>query len=170
MLVRYIEKQNANNELVSWTVHLVSNSQDKRPEFVGALKVGLNTRSPKPSLEMQEQGRYTIGVLTDPKDEMMDLSPDERNRAYELTKERWIKERRQGSPNLPGGKEIRVIRDKSRGLLLLYPIRPDGDAFPVNTKPILGLAISFPKGEKVEEVTYTVNNVFTSKGGDDDSL
>jgi hypothetical protein len=170
MLTRYIEKQNVNNELVSWTVHLVSNSQDKKPESIGKLKVGLNTRSPKPPVEMQIQGRYTIGVLTDPKDEMVDLSPEQKNWAYELTRERWIKESRQGLPNLPGGKEIRVARDKSKGLLLLYPIKPDTGAFPADTKPIIGVAISFPKGEKVEEVTYTVNNVFTSKGGDDDSL
>ena len=170
MLARYIEKQNANDELISWTVHLVSNSQDKKPECIGKLSVGLNRRSPKPALEMQVEGRYTIGVLTDPKDEMVDLSPKQKDSAKRLTQERWIKEARQGSPELPGGKEIRVTRDKSKGLLLLYPLSPDKAAFPPNTRPIIGVAISFPKGEKVEEVTYTVNNVFTTKGGDDDSL
>jgi hypothetical protein len=35
---------------------------------------------------------------------------------------------------------------------------------------VMGLAFSFPKSETASEVTYTVNNVFTNKGGDDESL
>jgi hypothetical protein len=41
---------------------------------------------------------------------------------------------------------------------------------PPDTKPLVGIAISFSKSDTAKEVTYTVNNVFTSRGGDDDSL
>jgi len=69
--------------------------------------------------KLHTPSRYSIGVLTDPKDEMVDLSAEQINRAYELTRERWSKESRQGSPQLPGGKEIRTVRSKENGLVAI---------------------------------------------------
>lgn len=55
-------------------------------------------------------------------------------------------------------------------MLLIYPLDPKQANLAEGTPPVIGVAISFPKSDTATEVTYTVNNVFTSKGGDDDSL
>jgi hypothetical protein len=105
---------------------------------------------------------------------MIDLTQEQKDEALRLTIERYKTDApdrlREKSPDRPGGKEIRQVRDKSRGLLLLYPLKPLPKIFPPGTKPIIGMAISFPKSETAREITYTVNNVFTQQGGDDDSL
>jgi hypothetical protein len=91
-----------------------------------------------------------------------------------LTIEKWEKDdeqtKRRTRPASPGGTEIRLARDKKRGLLLVYPLDAEYAGFAAGTSPVMGLAISFPKSKNAKEVTYTVNNVFTTQGGDDDSF
>jgi hypothetical protein len=175
LLSKYIRTQNANNELTEWTVHLCSSSRpDADHDRVGDREVGLVIRSQFPESEGQRPLRYAIRRLVSPIDEMIDLTQEQKDEALRLTIERYktdapdrLKEK---SPDRPGGKEIRQVRDKSRGLLLLYPLKPLSKIFPPGAKPIIGMAISFPKSETAREITYTVNNVFTQQGGDDDSL
>jgi hypothetical protein len=175
LLSKYVRAQNANGELIEWTVHLVSSHlQDAVVWIINGRSIGLVTRSPFPQLDEQQQDRYAIRRLVNPTDEMIDLSPEQKAEALRLTLERWQTDptgsRGEEAPNRPGGREIRQVRPKSRGLLLLYPINPLSNAFAPGTKPIVGMAISFPKSDTAREVTYTVNNVFTRQGGDDDSL
>lgn len=173
LLIRYIKAQIKNHELVDWTVRLVSSGlADADPRLISSLDVGLVKRVPFP--EDQRQDRYTIRRLVSPVDEQIDLTDVERTSAMAIVVENWQNDKRPSKPNepptIPGGSEIRQSRPKTRGLLLIYPLNPKHAGLPEGTLPVIGLAISFPKSDTATEVTYTVNNVFTSRGGDDDSL
>jgi hypothetical protein len=139
---------------------------------IRGLDVGLVKRAPFP--EEQRQDRYTIRRLVSPTDEQIDLNDAEKAAALALAVERWQNDKRPSKPKdpptAPGGKEIRQCRPKSRGTLLIYPLDPQHAAMPTGGPPIIGIAISFPKSDTATEVTYTVNNVFTTRGGDDDSI
>ena len=74
-------------------------------------------------------------------------------------------------PKNPGRREARQFRPKTNGLLLLYPLNPSQYVgLPDSTKPIIGLAVSFPKSDTAHEISYTVNNIYTLRGGDDESF
>jgi hypothetical protein len=173
LLARYIKAQLKNHELVKWTVHLVSSglAAGTSQRTFNGLSVGLVTRAPFP--DEQRQDRYTIRRLVSPTDEQIDLTDAEKLAALKLSVEKWRNDRRPSKsaqpPTSPGGKSIRESRPKSRGLLLIYPLAPPSP-LPDDTPPIMGMAISFPKSDTAVEVTYTVNNVFTNRGGDDDSF
>ena len=173
LLTKYVKAQTKNDELLHWTVRLVSSGLEKAtPKFVRGLATGLITRAPFP--EEQRQDRYTIRRLVSPSDEKIDLTDDELERAITLTVENWHKDKRPSkskeAPTTPGATEIRHARPKTRGLLLIYPLDPQAAGLPNGAPPVMGVAISFPKSDTAKEVTYTVNNVFTTRGGDDDSL
>jgi len=177
LLSKYIKIQSQNGELVKWKIHLCSSQLSVKTEIIGGMEVGCIKRSPFPPIGEQRPDRYTIRRLVSPADEMIDLDAAQKNRALELTKERWLMNPRrqpgEKAPDKPGGQEIRGKegRDKFSGLLLLYPLSlPEEISFPSDTKPIIGMAISFPESNTARKVTYTVNNVFTQQGGDDDSL
>lgn len=175
LLSRYIRAQNDEDELLHWTVHLCSSRLgDAIPYTIAGHQVGQIVRSPFPPLEEQRADRFTIRRLVSPSDETIDLTGVETQEALRLTRERWendtSRRRSQTPPERPGGREIRQVRHKTRGLLLLYPVRPPTELFLLDSSPLIGIAISFPRSETAREVTYTVNNVFTRQGGDDDSL
>lgn len=171
LLARYIRAQRSNNELIEWTVRLASSElKDATEETINGLTVGLIKRTPHP--EEQRSDRYTIRRVVNPSDESLDLTEDERERALEATISNWEKStnprKAETKPSRPGGMEARQFRDKRKGLLLLYPLDPIHGGLPKGTLPVFGLAISFPQSDTATEVTYTVNNVFTSRGGDDE--
>ncbi|MFO1482351.1 MAG: Z1 domain-containing protein [Verrucomicrobiaceae bacterium] len=173
LLARYIKAQAKNDELVHWTVRLVSSGlAEAGQKTIGGLDVGLVKRAPFP--KEQRHDRYTIRRLVSPTDEKIDLTDAERESATTLAAENWQSDKRPSKskepPSTPGGKEIRQSRPKSRGMLLIYPLDPRPAELPEGSSPVIGLAISFPKSDTATEVTYTVNNVFTTRGGDDDSL
>lgn len=176
LLSKYIRAQNGEKELIKWTVHLCSSrlKEAVRTEIAGN-PIGQIVRSPFPQLEEQRLDRFTIRRLVSPRDEVIDLTPAQSAEALCLSRERWASDtsrrrRSETPPDRPGGREIRLVRDARKGLLLIYPVHPPDEIFVRDTPSLVGLAISFPKSEKAREVTYTVNNIFTQQGGDDDSL
>jgi hypothetical protein len=173
LLARYIKAQTKNDELVHWTVRLVSSGvAEAGQKTICGLGVGMVRRAPFP--EEQRHDRYTIRRLVSPTDELIDLTDAERASAIALAVENWQNDKRPSKPKepptTPGGKEIRQARPKNRGMLLIYPLDPQPAGLPAGSPPVIGVAFSFPKSDTATEVTYTVNNVFTSRGGDDDSL
>ncbi|MDB6124559.1 MAG: hypothetical protein JWQ71_3552 [Pedosphaera sp.] len=174
LLARYIKAQTKNGELVDWTVRLVSSGLAKVVPRICGLDVGLITRAPFP--EEQRQDRYTIRRLVSPADEQTDLTDLEKQAALKLAIENWQNDKRPSKPKdpptSPKGKAIRQSRPKNKGMLMIYPLDPQPAGMPATTPPIpiIGVAISFPKSDTAVEVTYTVNNVYTTRGGDDDSL
>jgi hypothetical protein len=123
-----------------------------------------------------DPNKFAIGVLTDPKDEGIDLGDEVWRQALTLTREAWKPDPARGrinSPNVPSGKGIREIRGKlggqfDRGLLLLYPLspyfykdkNPERLIIPSWSKPIMAFAIAFPASENSIKVEYQVNHLY----------
>lgn len=171
LLSKYIRAQNEEDELIQWTVHLCSSRlADALPYSIAGRQVGQIVRSPF----LKSEERFTIRRLVSPSDEAIDLTQTQLQEALRLTQERWAnntaRQRTGTIPERPGGREIRQVRDNKCGLLLLYPVRPPAELFPADTPPLVGIALSFPRSDTAREITYTVNNVFTRQGGDDESL
>jgi len=175
LLSKYIRAQNVNGELVHWTVRLCSSQKtDARESEIGGMIIHTFIRSSFFPSGEQQQDRYTIRRLVSPVDEMIDLDEAQKTEALDLTRRRWLADPagHHGNelPERPGGREIRQVRLKTNGLILLYPLKPPDTIFAEGTKPIIAIALSFPKSDTAKEITYKVNNIFTQQGGDDDSL
>lgn len=173
LLSRYIKAQSGNGELRQWTIRLVSSGKsDATPSEINGLPIGLVVRAQYP--KQSRPGRYTIRRLVSPTDEMSGLSPEQRKQALAASISDWEQDDDPGKserpPELPGGRQIRQIRPKANGLILLYPLDPQAAGISDTSQPTMGIAISFPKSDTAREISYTVNNVFTRRGGDDDSL
>jgi hypothetical protein len=99
-------------------------------------------------------------------------------RRVEQDPERW---RNKPDTKRPNGRIVRELRPKSRGLLLIYPLRqPDmvpkddelsrpaeSTGLDPNGLPVIGLALSFPTSETAVRVEYRVNRVWDSMIQDD---
>jgi hypothetical protein len=172
LLRRYISAQRANGELVNWTVHLASSGAiEATLGQVAGLDVGMIQRSPFP--KVQREDRYTIRRLVSPADELVDLDEIQKQQALEDTVRNWeiAKEpKKANAPRTPGGLEVRSVREKTNGLLIIYPLDPQTAGIPDSDKPIVGIAISFPESDTARQISYIVDNVFVRSGGDDESL
>jgi hypothetical protein len=172
LLARYIKTQRDREELVDWTVRLASSDLSESTEIsINGHSVGLIRRAPHP--EEQRPDRYTIRRIVNPADESIDLTQEIKKAALDRTIENWEKSKNprksERTPTRPGGMESRELRDKTKGLLIIYPLDPKHAGLP-HECPVIGIAISFPKSDTAKEITYTVNNVFTNLGGDDENL
>ncbi len=86
-----------------------------------------------------------------------------------------------GQTTRPYGRVLRVLRPRSHGLLLIYPLVPPTEVSEGEGKlkrttglkrdgdPVIGVALSFPASETVLGVEYRVNRVWDSMIRDDDS-
>lgn len=164
VLRKYIEARLTDDELVEWTVALISNRNagEGMPTIAG-LDVGLTGRQRFPQ-DAPTGDRYVIKRLVSPPDEAIDLTEDEYARALTRTRDNWQanprRSRRTTPPDAPGGEAIRAIRPRSRGLLLLYPLDPVFPSPPVGDIPIVGFAMSFPESADTSAIEYVVNNVY----------
>ncbi|WP_419204698.1 Z1 domain-containing protein [Bordetella trematum] len=170
VMAEFIDEMNKKGELGLWTVALIAEGrrvgEDEAYVLGGRFKVQtLPMRSPK-------DGRkgYSIGVLTESKDEGIDVGIEGWNAALEATISSW---RREGSkdrpqPSRPSGRSLRDLRsaDKPgahhRGLLLLYPLLPTPNkksAVAGWEKPIIGFAASFPSSNQEVSVEYKVDHL-----------
>ncbi|MGH3833222.1 MAG: Z1 domain-containing protein, partial [Pseudonocardiaceae bacterium] len=127
-------------ELTTWTVGLISVSgANKDPRKFGDHEVGLVERAlylstsranAEPDYEatlVPGRDRFVLRRLISPTDEYLDLSEEERERAEDLTKSAWRKDpkpRAKTEPARTGGLYVRQVRPATRGLLLLYPLKP----------------------------------------------
>jgi hypothetical protein len=130
------------------------------------------TEDPDPPAA-RDPAMFAIGVLTDPKDEGIDIEDDVWRDALARTKAAWRPDparRRLNEPTVPSGKGIREARDRrggaaDRGLLLLYTLapykgkekRPESLIVPGWDKPIMAFAVAFPSAENGIRAIYEVN-------------
>ncbi len=169
LLKKYVEARIVDNELTEWTVALISN-QEKFAEgisySIAHLDVGLTKRQ---DLDPESPDLYRIRRLISPRDEWIDLSTEEIDKATAETQARREKDldrsKQQGTTKLLDGRVVRQMRPVTRGLLLLYILDSDLDSFSsfeVTKPPIVGFAISFPQSghEKESGIEYMVNNVY----------
>ena len=148
---------------------------------------GLTINHMKTRKEKSVDGRYAIGVLTDPSDEAVDIDEKTWSAALDATISNWKIDPARSSPNepkIPTGVHIRKIKGlgsegilpNNRGLLILYPLDPSheavgSDLFEGSKIPIIGFAISFPSTVSSEggvKVEYQVNQRFWEEFGEAD--
>jgi len=149
----FIDRQESRGELVDWHVVIVSTplSESKNICRIGDYKIGCNLRKP---LDVSPD-KISIGTLTSPADELLDLTADEISLALEKDIE-WKKQRADG---LPSSLAIRHVRPITRGLLLIYlPYcdEPPGKTYGLAGNEVVGFAISFPVSDTAVPVEYLI--------------
>ena len=168
VMAEFIEEMNQLGELKKWTVALVAEGKTGAEyKFANGIKV-----ETMPSRgDGKVAGRYSIGVLTDPADEGIDVDQGEWGKALALAVANWGRDPARGRdtpPTAPNGRALRDLRsirnagDKSRGLLLIYPLSPkdlDGVTPPGWDRPIVGFAVSFPSSDQDVSVEYKVDHL-----------
>ena len=166
ILREFIETQVGVNELTSWTVALMSGGRGGQ-YVVGGRNVATTERSRSTrNGNKPETDRYVIKRLLAPRDEAIDLELNDYEAALQKTIDSWREDpgrsRRRQEPTTPSGPSIRERRDARNGLLLLYPLSPEGDRVEGDV-PVIGFGISFPGSTSARTVTYTVNNVYSQE-------
>ncbi len=180
LLSDFIRKMNDTGQLDLWSVALLGGggSDGDEHRFPGRTTP---TRYFKRAIDgptdpdRQDPRSFAIGVLTDPKDEGIDLDDNAWRSALELTRNAWKPDPARGRvtpPEFPSGKGFREARrslgeQTDRGLLLLYPLTPyydgkesSGLIVPSWTKPIMAFAIAFPASDRPISVEYEVNLLY----------
>tara|TARA_B100000315_G_scaffold117012_1_gene107288 strand:- start:3132 stop:5936 length:2805 start_codon:yes stop_codon:yes gene_type:complete len=155
----FIERQNRNGELEEWHIVIVSNILNDA-EYIynfGNFEIGCVRRTP---LEVLPD-KISIGTLTNPADEMLDLTSTEIKRALEFDK---IREK-QRSDGLPTSIAIRHVRPKTRGLMLIYIpacMNPENpiENYGLSGEEVVGFAISFPFSDTAEPIEYWAGPVY----------
>ncbi|MAD75694.1 MAG: endonuclease [Rheinheimera sp.] len=181
VLSEFITKMVETGQLTRWSIALLSGGkgEGKKHTFPGGTaskNYFIRKTEDSEDYELQEPGKFSIGVLTDPKDEGIDLNDDVWRQALKATLDAWKPDHARGRvkpPQVPSGKGIREIRGKlgdevDRGLLLLYPLSPYHDngklkgkcIVPGWTKPIMAFAMAFPSSDNAITVVYDVNDLF----------
>ncbi|MFC9335820.1 Z1 domain-containing protein [Arthrobacter sp. NPDC057009] len=183
-------------ELENWTVLIGSRQAPDGPEGFGTTStgkvLGLFVRAPSPKREDQVQEsesgqvlqpRVTIKRLVSSGDELLPLpkGSEEWNRALSWAQERHdAGDAKKGTdrPTRPSAAAERMVRNKSRGYLMVYPLDPRGllhedllhEAKTTDKKPtpLVGFAVSFPQSENDLAVEYQVNSVYWDAMFEDD--
>ena len=181
VLADFITKMAETGQLKKWSVALLADGDGVGEPHIFAGDIGvksylMRTTDDRAIPGIKDPAKFTIGVLTDPADEGIDLDDDAWREALALTRAAWKPDPARGRvtlPSIPSGKGIREARDKlggdaDRGLLLLYPLAPYAgkDKLPENLtipgwdKPIMAFAIAFPSSDNAIRVEYEVNLLY----------
>lgn len=181
VLSEFISKMVETGQLTKWNVALLGGGNGKGSEHTfpgGTPSKSYFIRKTDDPVDPRrlDPKSFAIGVLTDPKDESIDLDDDIWFKALDLTRAAWKPDPARGrleQPSFPSGKGIRETRGKlggktDRGLLLLYPLspyfykdnKPERLIVPGWDKPIMAFAIAFPASDKAIKVEYEVNLLY----------
>lgn len=181
VLADFITKMLDIRKLEQWSVALLTGGEGvgEKHIFPGEFEVdSFQTRKTDDSDPpgTKDPAMFSIGVLTDPKDEGIDLDDDAWRDALARTRAAWKPEPARGRrelPSSPSGKGIREARDRlggdvDRGLLLLYSLAPykgkeklrENLIVPGWDKPIMAFAIAFPASDNGIRVEYEVNLLY----------
>lgn len=158
LISKYIKKASAKGELTSWTVVLM-NSGNGDEIKIGDYEVKSVIRS-RLNTEDTFSDKYTIRRLISTRDEWLDLDEPIRENIMKETVEAWKKGKIKSKevPEIPSGRIIRDKRDKSNGLLLIYPVDlREGNKKLVHTT---GFAVSFPYSDTAPDIEYIVNKIY----------
>lgn len=175
VLADFISKMLEIGQLKKWSVGLIgSGSIEGIPHKFGGIEV---KTLPMRKFDASDN-KFSIKVLTDPKDEGMDLEDNHWRKALDLTLAAWKPDParsrlRTDPPTEPSGKGIREARkliggDADRGLLLLYPLAPylidenKDKSLVVQDweNPIMAFSIAFPSSDNTITVSYEVNLLY----------
>ncbi|WP_431025472.1 Z1 domain-containing protein [Halomonas sp. H5] len=171
VIADFVSQMNQVGELHEWTVALLAEGKTGESfDFSPFVTVSsLPSRTDK-----GVSGRYTIGVLTDPVDEAIDLGASEWLAALTSTCKEWKPDparNRLSEPKRPSGQSIREQRGMGlegapspsrQGLLMIYPLSYKGAEPAIEdwNRPIIGFAVSFPSSKAGIKVDYKVDHRF----------
>ena len=173
-ILEYITAQAEIGYLLNWKIVLVSTQRDVTDDFFtingDKISVGLVMRSDA----AKGDGEYyeiSGNHIIDPSHEILDF--DRESDVYKTallnTQTDWVnserKNKRPEKPQIPSGKNARILRRVTEGLLLIYPLnpRPEGWEGSKLEVPIIGYAISFPKNDNDKKIKYRTNEVFNEE-------
>lgn len=109
--------------------------------------------------------------IISPGDEVIDLTDEERNTAWDRTTEYWRQRGKEGKPSYISGEIVRnEIRNPQKPLLLLYFLNPQEAGLEFTDNPIVGYAISFPSSRFKATVSYAVHEQLLSIFNQEDNL
>lgn len=150
-LVDYIQAQAKTGELVRWRVILAcASGASSDPLWSEDLNVAGRDRVPLISRTRMKQDPTSMGVVTDPGDELIGLSEEALSAAQEQYRE---------FPGVALSVRQREQRDPAEGLLMIYPISPAAEPDTRRTKNRVRL---FEKPEQVPTVVqYAVSFPFS---------
>ncbi|MEJ8811843.1 Z1 domain-containing protein [Variovorax ureilyticus] len=181
LLSEFIIKMTETGQLTQWNVALLGGGlgEGDAHTFPGgdpSTNYSIRKTEDSDDPERNDPKSFAIGVLTDPKDEGIDLGDDAWREALARTRAAWKPDPARGRvtpPDFPSGKGIREARGSlgasvDRGLLLLYPLTPffykdkapERLIVPGWSKPIMAFAIAFPASDNPIEVEYEVNLLY----------
>lgn len=172
LICQYIEKLSTKGELTSWSVALLSkDSSSSNHTFSNGMSVGCWTRNR--AKDISDVNTYFIRknhIVGNQKDEFIDLDVDTLNLALQET----IREKDSWNHDYPSPNIVRErFRSKTNPLLIIYPLNPIGanvvdekgnikqgtEIYTEQDEPFIGFAISFPRTDTGEAISYQVNTV-----------
>lgn len=161
-LIRFINMQLPNNELTSWSVALMSkrNASQETKFYIGNkyLQIGCFLRNQDEKNSDENVYYLRKSHIISPKDEFIDLTETDYERAMHLTKEFRTRQNKEGKPAYPNGEIVRnQIRNPQNPLLLIYLLDSSGAETPPDSTPFVGYAISFPGSNHNAYVAYAIN-------------
>lgn len=171
VIAQFIDAMAQTGELTNWTVAVVGKDGDSGSDAPPTNFGGLSVEMLKRTRNRTHDDRYSIKTLISPRDEQIDITPQQWDAALKATRDRWQGDagRNQGAepPAEPAGPVVREVRgfgahaEPQKGLLLLYLIDParSGVDEIAEADPVLAWAISFPGSNSGTKVPYEVNNV-----------
>jgi hypothetical protein len=139
-IVEYINQQKTNNIVDNWNVALISL---QRKNSKGLTFSGLDIRALRRGLKAPiENEKLYIGVLTGPEDESIDFVE---------------------KPKISGAELRRMSPRVNCPLLMIYPLEIEdlnGKLLELGSLTI-GIAITWPNNDGLEEITYDINSVYS---------
>ena len=184
VLADFVRKMNNIGQLKLWSVALLPAGAAREEPYVFSNGLAISN-FPSRSGNLTKYG-YSIGVLTDPADEAIDVDHQHWKRALDMTLAEWKPDSARGRidpPTRPSGKKIRAMREivggtLDRPVLMIYPLSPEQlpkrepvpegstTAPPAQARepicsgwasPVIAFVISFPSSESGVKVDYEVN-------------
>ena len=157
-LKQYISTQARQEELIDWSVLIpsVAKKPDQNNDFSNYFwgDLTINGVARTNTNKDKNPNKIIIKALISPSDESADLDQNTYEVALNEYQSRWKAESKNKSkllPKIPQGQFIRRNRNKSSGLLIIYPISIEGIKYPV-----IGVGVSFPESDTAESVSYIV--------------
>lgn len=174
-LIRFINLQVVNNELIEWRVAVMSKKKaDLRytiQKGEDVLDIGLFNRRQDERNSSTDNYYIKRSHIISPGDEVIDLTDEERNTAWARTTEYWRQRGKEGKPSYISGEIVRnEIRNPQKPLLLLYFLNPQEAGLEFTDNPIVGYAISFPSSRFNATVSYAVHEQLLSIFNQEDNL
>lgn len=112
LIIDYIKRQNEDNELINWTVAI--KGREKPDQILGQIDLGLERVIPMISRTRLVSDKTSLGVITNPGDELIGLTSEELEKANSLR----FADSKPSSIN----PAARLARSFQKGLIIIYPV------------------------------------------------